>query len=85
MSAYTRIPTEADLAETRASLRKIDELRRLNVASGDPDAAHAVDADALLLDPRTVAAALSQPPPSSSTPPSSSSPSASSSSSGSAP
>lgn len=72
MGSYSREPTEADLEETRATLRKIAETERARRAAetearggaaaaqmSDVDAPRATDADALLLDPRAVAAALS--------------------------
>ena len=72
MGSYSREPTEADLEETRATLRKIAETERARrvaetearggsttAQTSDADAPRAIDADAMLLDPRTVAAALS--------------------------
>jgi uncharacterized membrane protein len=63
MGAYSREPTEQDLAETRETLRKIAESERerrsalalLNQNSNTDTA----EIDKLMLDPKTVAAALS--------------------------
>lgn len=67
MGANSRIPTEADYAQTVATLEKIslserarDDAERAAVAGDDHD--DGMEARKLLLDPRSVAIALSAPP-----------------------
>ncbi len=66
MGANSRIPTEADYAQTVATLEKIslserarDDAELAAVAGDDHDG---MEARKLLLDPRSVAIALSAPP-----------------------
>ncbi len=65
MGANSRLPTEADYAETMATLEKISLAERAReaaevTAGGDDHGA--AEARKLLLDPRSVAAALSTAP-----------------------
>jgi hypothetical protein len=67
MGANSRVPSEADYAETVATLEKLslaerarDDAELAAVAGGDPDG---MEARKLLLDPRSVAIALGAPQP----------------------